>query len=42
MAMADDCHLRAGLNVFAGKVTHQAVALAHGLEYVPAEQALVG
>ena len=41
-AMADDCHLRAGLNVFAGKVTHQAVAQAHGLEYVPAEQALVG
>jgi alanine dehydrogenase len=42
MAMADDCHLRAGLNVLAGKVTHQAVAQAHGLEYVPAEQALVG
>jgi len=41
MAMADDCHLRAGLNIFAGKVTHQAVAQAHGLEYVPAEQALV-
>ena len=28
-------------NVFAGKVTHRAVAQAHGLEYVPAEQALV-
>ena len=42
VAMADDCHLRAGLNVLAGKVTHRAVAQAHGLEYVPAEQALVG
>jgi alanine dehydrogenase len=40
--MADDCHLLAGLNVFAGKVTHRAVAQAHELEYVPAEQALAG
>ena len=39
-AMADDPHLRAGLNVFAGAVTHEAVAGAHGLEYVPPEQAL--
>jgi alanine dehydrogenase len=39
-AMADDPHLRAGLNVFAGQVTYEAVAGAHGLGYVPPEQAL--
>jgi alanine dehydrogenase len=39
-AMAIDCHLRDGLNVIAGKVTHQAVAAAHGLEFVPPETAL--
>ncbi len=39
-AMADDKHLRNGLNVFAGKVTHHAVAGAHGLEYVAPEKAL--
>lgn len=39
-AMADDNHLRNGLNVFAGKVTHQAVAGAHGLEFVAPEKAL--
>ena len=38
--MAIDCHLRDGLNVIAGKVTHQAVAAAHGLEFVPPETAL--
>jgi len=39
-AMADDPHLRAGLNVFAGQVTYEAVAEAHGLGYVSPEQAL--
>jgi len=39
-AMAEDPHLRAGLNVFAGAVTHEAVAGAHGLEYIPPEKAL--
>ena len=39
-AMAHDPHLLDGLNVIAGKVTHQAVAAAHGLEYVPPEKAL--
>jgi alanine dehydrogenase len=36
-ALADDAHLRAGLNVHAGKVTYRAVAEAHGLPFVPAE-----
>jgi alanine dehydrogenase len=39
-AMALDCHLRDGLNVMAGQVTHQAVAGAHGLEFVAPEKAL--
>ena len=39
-AMVADCHLRDGLNIINGKVTHQAVAAAHGLEYVPPETAL--
>ncbi len=39
-AMAADCHLRDGLNVFAGKVTHEAVARDQGLEYVTPEEAL--
>jgi alanine dehydrogenase len=39
-AMADDKHLRDGLNVFSGKVTHRAVAGAHGLEFVAPEEAL--
>jgi alanine dehydrogenase len=39
-AMLEDCHLLDGLNVYAGKVTHEAVARAHGLEYVPPERAL--
>ena len=39
-AMAFDCHLRDGLNIMAGKVTHEAVAAAHGLEFVSPEQAL--
>jgi len=39
-ALADDPHLRAGLNVHDGQVTHPAVANALGIAYLPAEQAL--
>ncbi len=39
-ALLDDPHLRNGLNVAGGKVTYEAVAAAHGLDYTPAEQAL--
>jgi alanine dehydrogenase len=39
-ALAEDPHLRAGLNVCDGKVAHRAVAAAHGLEYVAPEKAL--
>jgi alanine dehydrogenase len=39
-ALADDAHLRAGLNIEGGRVTHAAVAEALGLPHVPAEQAL--
>jgi alanine dehydrogenase len=39
-ALTEDRHLRNGLNVFAGHVTHQAVAADHGLDFVPAELAL--
>jgi alanine dehydrogenase len=39
-AMAADPHLRNGLNVCCGTVTHHAVADAHGLEYTAPEQAL--
>jgi alanine dehydrogenase len=39
-AMAEDSHLRAGLNVHDGKVTHPAVANALGLPYSPAEDAI--
>ena len=35
-ALADDVHLRNGLNVHAGKVTCRPVAEAHGLEFVEA------
>ena len=41
-ALADDAHLRNGLNVHAGKITHAAVAGALGLEYLSADQAIVG
>ena len=33
-ALRDDVHLLAGLNIYRGKVTYQAVAEAHGYEYV--------
>jgi alanine dehydrogenase len=39
-ALADDPHLRAGLNIAGGRVTHAAVAEALSLPHVPAEQAL--
>ncbi|NTX31724.1 alanine dehydrogenase [Burkholderia pyrrocinia] len=39
-AMADDPHLRAGLNVCDGNITYEAVALALGLPYVPAARVL--
>ena len=36
-ALAEDPHLRAGLNIHEGKVTCRPVAEAHGLSYAPAE-----
>jgi alanine dehydrogenase len=39
-ALADDPHLRAGLNVHAGRLVHPAVAAALGIAVTPAEQAL--
>lgn len=39
-ALADNPHLKNGLNVAGGKVTYKAVADAHGLAYMPAEEAL--
>jgi alanine dehydrogenase len=39
-ALKENKHLRNGLNVHRGKVTHEAVAKALGHDYVPAEKAL--
>jgi len=39
-AMTADIHLRAGLNVHAGRITCKPVAEAHGLEWIAAEAAL--
>jgi alanine dehydrogenase len=39
-ALGEDPHLRAGLNVFEGKVTHRAVAEALKLKFTPPEAAL--
>jgi len=39
-ALADDIHLRHGLNICQGKVTFEAVAQALGYDYVPAESFL--
>jgi alanine dehydrogenase len=39
-ALADDPHLKAGLNVHAGRVTYEAVARDLGLDYQPADEAL--
>jgi alanine dehydrogenase len=40
-ALADDPHLRAGLNCCAGRITHPAVAAALGHDLTPAESLLV-
>jgi alanine dehydrogenase len=37
-ALAEDAHLRAGLNVHDGRLTHPAVAEALGLPFTPADQ----
>jgi alanine dehydrogenase len=39
-ALADDVHLRAGLNVKGGRVTYKAVADVFRMKYTPAEEAL--
>jgi alanine dehydrogenase len=39
-ALAEDPHLKNGLNVAGGKVTYKAVAEAHGLDYLAPEEAL--
>jgi alanine dehydrogenase len=39
-ALAENPHLRQGLNVMEGKITYKAVAEAHGLAYTPPEEAL--
>ena len=39
-ALAEDQHLKNGLNVAGGMVTYKAVAEAHGLPFTPAEEAL--
>jgi alanine dehydrogenase len=39
-ALSEDPHLRAGLNVHAGRVTHRAVADALKLPYADADPAL--
>ncbi|WP_423821796.1 alanine dehydrogenase [Salinisphaera sp. SPP-AMP-43] len=41
-AMADDRHLRNGLNVHAGQVTCRPVAERHGYDYIAPDQALAG
>jgi len=40
-AIAHDPELAGGVNVFGGRITYQAVAEAHGLEYTPLSDALV-
>ena len=40
VALYEDPHLKAGLNVAEGKVTYKAVAEAHGLDFVAPEEAL--
>ena len=39
-AMAQDPHLRAGLNIYDGKITHPAVAQALGMPFTPPENAM--
>ncbi|MGF1592035.1 MAG: alanine dehydrogenase [Kiloniellaceae bacterium] len=40
VALAEDPHLKNGLNVAGGMITYKAVAEAHGLAYVPPEEAI--
>lgn len=39
-ALTEDLHLKEGLNVHDGRVTYKAVADAHGLDYMPTEEAI--
>ena len=39
-ALMDDPHLREGLNIHAGRVTHKAVAQDLGYDYTPSEEAI--
>lgn len=39
-ALAEDAHLREGLNVHEGRITYEAVATAHALAYTPATEVL--
>ena len=39
-ALGEDRHLRNGLNVYEGMITHRAVADALGMRFTPAEAAL--
>ena len=39
-ALAENAHLRAGLNIHSGQVTNKAVADSLGLTFVPPEQAV--
>ena len=41
-ALSDDPHLRAGLNIEGGRITHKAVAEALGLDYTAPERSLAG
>jgi alanine dehydrogenase len=41
-ALADDTHLRAGLNIQEGCIVHMAVAHALGMPHVPADSMLMG
>ncbi|MFG6528373.1 alanine dehydrogenase, partial [Sulfitobacter sp. M23508] len=41
-ACADDPHLKAGLNVHAGKLTYAAVGEALGIDSITADQAIAG
>ena len=41
-ALAEDANLKNGLNVYKGKVTYEAVALAQNLPWITADQALSG
>ena len=40
LALAENAHLMAGLNVAEGKITYRAVAQAHDMSYTPPQEAL--